>query len=82
MLTQYHIYLLRLVVIWAQRHLKKIYIFLHPSPTFYDFDVLFYIFMFILLLFIVIIITFKTNFLIHVLTYLNDLLSNCDFPFL
>ena len=60
---------------------KKIFIFLLHSPTFHDFDVLFYIVMFILLLFIVIIITFQKTLLIHVLTYLSDLLSSYDFLF-
>ena len=54
--------------------------FLLSFPTFYDFDVLFYIFMFILLLFIVVIITF-IDFLNCVPDYLSDLLSNCDFLF-
>ena len=37
---------------------KKFYIFFLPSPTFYDFDVLFYIFIFIIWQFIVVIIAF------------------------
>ena len=52
---------LRLVVVWLKhihsRKKKKIYIFLCSSPTFYDLDVLFYIFMFVLLLFVVVITT-------------------------
>ena len=58
-------------------------IFLLSFPTFYDFDVLFYIFMFIFLLLLVFIITFTNRFFpffwIFILASLNDLLSSHDF---
>ena len=45
----------RLILIGSNTFWKKIYIFLLSSPTFYDFGIVFYIFMFILLLFIVVV---------------------------
>ena len=61
---------------------QKIYIFLIPSPVFYDYDALFCIFMFILQLLIVVIIIF-TNFKkeLYVLAYLSVSLSSSDFLF-
>ena len=58
------------------------YIFLLSSPTFYDLDVLFYIFIFILLLFIVVIIALMNFFhFLKKICVLAYLLSSCDFLF-
>ena len=79
MFTHNHIYLLQTgshIGSNTFQRKKKNYIFVLSSPTFYDFDVLFYIFMFILLLLIVVIIACTKNlFLICILAYLSDLQS-------
>ena len=53
----------RLIVIWLKNILMKtVYIFLLSFPTFYEFDILFFIFMFILLPFFVFINAFTSTF--------------------